>query len=81
MDFYKSNRSMCKDCVRERTNNRKKEVKRTTLNILEELLENQRVILSNQERMVERISDIESSIEGMVSDIEKITRRLKWLST
>jgi hypothetical protein len=83
-DFYKSNKRTCKDCVRTRNMNRKKEVKSTTLSILEEILENQRVIMGSQERIEEQLSkvdEIKSNIGELNSDIERITRRLKRLST
>ena len=60
---------------------RKKEVKKTTLNFLEKLLENQLIIMDNQEELLVGLTRLESSVEEINDDIEKITRRLKRLST
>ena len=80
-DYYESNKSICIDCVKLRSNKRKKEAKMTTMVMLETLLENQNIIINNQKKILERVSGLESSMESVDNDIEKITRRLKKLST
>ena len=80
-DYYESNKSICIDCVKLRSNNRKKEAKMTTMVMLETLLENQNKILNNQKKILEAISGLESSVENVDGDIGKIAKKLRKMST